>query len=986
MASNVKSINEIKIPEEYEFIQEKYLSDCKGMGLVFKHKKSGARICVISNDDNNKVFCIGFRTPAKDNTGVAHILEHSVLCGSEKYPVKDPFMELEKGSLNTFMNAITYPDKTCYPVASCNDKDFDNLMGVYLDAVFFPLIYKRPEIFRQEGWHFETEGKGSPLTVNGIVFNEMKGAFSSPESRIMRDAVRDIFPDISYRYDAGGMPESIPDLTYENFLDFHRSYYHPSNSFIYLYGDIDIESKLKMMDREYLSRFEYRYIDSEIGIQSPVGVMEKEGVYPLGKNESEEKAGFLTWTTIAGAGSEVERLIAISVILDVLFEIPGAPVKEALEAAGVGQNIGTMTDNDLKQSLIVVIAENADPEKMPEFKRILREELEKAADGGLNKNSLRAVLNRMAFAEAEADFKSTPKGLVYIMNSMSTWYYDENDPFSALNKQEIYAKLKGLIDTGYFEKVLREVFLEGESSVYTITRASKELGEEEERNFSEKLEKYRSRLTDEDIEKIISDNEALKKYHDEPSSPEALLSIPVLSREDISQAHRQVICDEDSVEGIKLYLHDFETNNIVYLSFCFDLGGIPEDKLYLLPILNRCLGSMDTKNYSYLELNNEINMHTGGFGTDVVTFPRRGNSRYYRPVLMFEAFVMKDELPNVKKYIKEYLFETRFESVKRLRDLLGEERTELKVALNGGGHSVAISSVRENVSPEFTFLSRISGLNEYRFCDKAVNYSDEEIAGLLKNIGELCGGIVGKDNMFIDVTCNRNIYGEIKGTIEEIVSSFEVTDGSCKVKDDRSGIDFECRVVRRAYTNSGTVNYVAAYGEYGDISEEMRGKMMVASQIISNEHLYENIRGKGGAYGCGFIANAYGNTAGFYSYRDPHVMETYDIYRRTVDFLENYQTSDRELLKAVIGTIGILDTPITPHTAGRYSLRYFLGGATDEMFAEHRRGIVSTTQEDIRSMAKYVKKILEADNYCVVGSEKAIEKNRESFDSVESLL
>ena len=986
MSANVKKIDEINVPKEYEFVSEQWLSDCKGMGFIFRHKKSGARLCVISNDDDNKVFCIGFRTPARDNTGVAHILEHSVLCGSKKYPVKDPFMELEKGSLNTFMNAFTYPDKTCYPVASCNDKDFENLVGVYMDAVFFPLIYDRPEIFRQEGWHFEMKSKDAPLNVNGIVYNEMKGAFSSAEARVIRTAIHDIFPDIAYQYEAGGMPEAIPDLDYESFLDFHRSYYHPSNSFIYLYGNMDIEDKMEWMDREYLSKFDYQPIDSQVGIQVPIGERNVEHFYPLGREESDENASFLTWTTIAGAGAEVERLIATAIILDVLFEIPGAPIKEALEAAGVGQSVETIVDNDLKQTLIIVMAENADPEKMPEFKRILREHLEKAASEGLNRNSLRAILNRMEFAEAEADYRNTPKGLVYIMNSMSTWYYDENDPFSALNKLEIFNKLKGLIDTGYFEKVLSEVLLEGDSNLYTITRPSRDMGEQEEKAFNEKLEKIRSEMTEEQIEKIIADEEALKKYHDEPSSQEALLTIPILTRDDISHSFRSIKHEEETVEDIKVYLHDIETNDIVYLGIYFDIAGVPEDKLYLLPMLLRCVGSMDTTHYSYLDLNNEINMHTGGISFDIKTFAKRGLGKYYRPVLYLEASVMKDELQKVIPIIREFLFETSFTSVKRFRDLLGEARTEMKSLLNGSCHSVAIGYSKAKVAPEYEYIRRIGSVQEYRFVEKAFKYSDEELSGLLREIEKLARGIIGRDNMFMDVTANRTVFTEIKDTLKNLRDSFKITDGSIQNPEDKCGIMFECRSEHKAFTNSGTVNYDVLYGCYGEISEDMRGKMNVASQLISNVHLYENVRGKGGAYGCGFIGNAYGNTAGFYSYRDPHIAETYDIYRKTIDFLKNYSTTERELLKSIIGTIGALDAPLTPRLEGKNSLKAAMGGTTDADFAAVRNGVATTTVEDIHKIAEYLERILSSDNYCVVGSEKAVGQNSDMFDSIESLM
>ena len=972
--------------ESYEVIKEQQVYDCNARGILLKHKKSGARVCILSNDDDNKVFTIGFRTPPSDSTGVAHILEHSVLCGSEKYPAKDPFKELEKGSMNTYLNAYTCPDKTIYPVASCNDRDFANLMAVYMDAVFYPNIYRRKEIFMQEGWHYQIKDKNEPITINGVVYNEMKGALSTPESRITRKAIHTIFPDNAYRYESGGSPAEIPKLSYEKFLEFHKKYYHPSNSYIYLYGNVDIDERLEWMDREYLSKFDREDIDSTVKNQKPIGTLDVTDSYPLGNDESDENATYLTWAAMAGDGADIEKMISVEVVLEVLFEISGAPVKEALVSAGVGQDISFSLYDDLQQAFVMVMAMNTEAEKMPEFKKILREELEKAAREGLNKQSLRAILNRAEFGEAEADFGNTPKGLVYIENSMDTWIYDENDPFSTLNKRKIFAELKEKIDTDYFEKVLSEVLLNSCSNVYITSVPSKTVSDEEDALLAQKLDGYKRSLSEEELDNLIKENLHLEQYQSEPSTKEELETIPMLTREDIGMQVRPIVNEKDSFGDIPVVFHDVETNNIVYLKLFFDLGGVPEDKLCLMPLLTKCIGSMDTKKRSYFDLDNEINVHTGGVGMDTLTFNRRGGSKYYRPMLFIDVRMMRDETDNVLPLIKEMLCETVFESKKRLKDLLGEERTGLKYHMNRSAHSVAILEARSHINPEYEFIKRVTGITEYKYIEKALKFSSKEYDELISELYGCVKHIIGCDNMMVDVTCSRSTYDSIRERLAGFANEIPTTDVEWKAPADHCGIMFETVPAGKAYRNSGAVNYVAMSGNFDEYPEETVGKFDVASQIVSNEYLYNNIRLKGGAYGCGFNTVINGNISFFYSYRDPHVAETLEIYRKTPDFLRNYDADEREMLKNIIGFIGLLDTPLSPYSKGMRSLRMLMAGTTEEMLLQFRKGVISTTVENIRSMADIVEKILEKSDFCAVGSGKCIEENKDLFNSTESLM
>ena len=444
----------------YEIEEQKTLGDLNAKGLVLRHKKSGARIAVISNDDENKVFMIGFRTPTENSTGVAHIIEHTVLCGSEKYPVKDPFIELAKGSLNTFLNAMTYPDKTIYPVASCNDKDFSNLMSVYMDAVFHPNIYKYEEIFKQEGWHYELEDEDSPITINGVVYNEMKGAFSSADDVLSRQILNSLFPDTCYANESGGDPEYIPDLTYEEYLNFHRRYYHPSNSYIYLYGDMDVEERLQWLDEEYLCHYEKTEPDSDIKTQKAFATpVELTKNYSISSGESEENNTYLSYNLVLGTTLDARLYQAFDILDYVLVGAPGAPIKKALTDAGIGSEISGGYDSSIKQPTFSIIAKNANASDKERFLAIIKETLEQLVKEGLNKKSLLAGINSAEFRYREADYGSSPRGLLYGIQCLESWLYDDSAAFLHLEANKVYAYLKEQVETNYFEDLIQKYFL-----------------------------------------------------------------------------------------------------------------------------------------------------------------------------------------------------------------------------------------------------------------------------------------------------------------------------------------------------------------------------------------------------------------------------------------------------------------------------------------------------------------------------------------------
>ena len=602
----------------YEVLQTEDLSDLKSKGTLLKHKKSGARVLLMENDDENKVFTIGFRTPPSDSTGVPHIMEHSVLCGSKEFPVKDPFVELVKGSLNTFLNAMTYPDKTVYPVASCNDKDFQNLMHVYMDAVFYPNIYQNDKTFRQEGWSYKLDDPDGELTISGVVYNEMKGAFSSPEGVLDRVVLNSLFPDNTYSVESGGDPEVIPELTYEQFLDFHRKYYHPSNSYIYLYGDMNMEEKLRWLDEKYLSDFENEPVDSEIHLQKPFTEM-KEVVqeYSIASEENEEDNTYLSYNKVIGTTLDEKLYLAFEILDYALLSAPGAPLKKALLDAGVGKDISGSYDNGVYQPIFSVISKNANVEQKEEFVRVIEDTLKDIVKNGINKKALRAGINYHEFRFREADFGNYPRGLMYGLQLFDSWLYDETKPFIHMQAIPTFEFLKEQVETGYFEELIQKYLLDNTHGSIVIIKPERGRTARMDKELADKLQAYKDSLSKEEIDALVKATKELEEYQEEESAPEDLAKIPVLGREDISREIAPIYNKELETSGVKLVHHEVETNGIGYTALLFDLSGIPEEKLPYISILQSVLGIINTKNYEYSELFNEINVHTGGIGTSL---------------------------------------------------------------------------------------------------------------------------------------------------------------------------------------------------------------------------------------------------------------------------------------------------------------------------------------------------------------------------------
>ncbi len=981
MPRNLKSSRELGELSAYELMVEEELKDISSLGLLLKHKKTGARVAVVTNDDNNKVFSIGFRTPPFDSTGVPHIIEHSVLCGSRAFPAKDPFIELAKGSLNTFLNAITYPDKTIYPVASCNEQDFQNLMHVYMDAVFYPNIYKKEEIFKQEGWHYELESEEAELKINGVVYNEMKGAFSSPEQQLFRTIQNALFPDTAYGVESGGDPDFIPDLSYEEFLNFHSRYYHPSNSYIYLYGDLDVTEKLEWLDREYLKDFSDEPVDSEIKYQTPFTQRRDiEAKYSLSETEEVEGNTYLSYNLSIATSLDKDLSMAFQIIEYVLLSAPGAPLKQAILDAGIGKDIISSFDGDTYQPILSIIAKNAEAEQKEEFYNLIRSTLENLVKNGLDEKSIKAAINYFEFKYREADFGQFPKGLMYGIQMLSSWLYDDNRPFLKLNSNRVFELLKSRIGTDYYTKLISQYLLNNNHLAMVTLTPQPGLTAHKEEALRQKLADYKAKLTEEEIKKIVEDTHHLKAYQDEPSLKEDVEKIPLLSREDIGKTAQPIFNEEIEIDGIPMVHHNVFTNGIAYLKLLFDLEDIPKALIPYVGLLSTVLGYIDTEHYSYLELSNEINIHTGGISSDVASFGKKGSPTEYLPTFQIDVKVLYEEMDNAFDLLKEIISFTKLGDEKRLLEIISEIKSRLQMHINSAGHSAAVDRAMSYFSEASRFNEETRGISYFKFIEGLEADFQNQKHDLIGKLKLLMNYIFRKENLIISFTSNDEGLETLNGRLLPFVEQLK-TDPV-----DKAVEHFELHRANEGFKTSGQVQYVARTGNFLNAGFAYTGALDVLKVIMSYDYLWNNIRVKGGAYGCMCGFSSISGNGYFTSYRDPNLKETNAVYEKAVDYIRSFSADERDMTKYIIGTISGLDTPRTPRSHGNVSMGAYLSGTTQEDIQKQRDEILNVTQEDIRNLADIVKAILDCENLCVIGNEKKIEQNKDMFFEVKTLI
>lgn len=965
---------------EYEILDEHRVEDVQSDGFILRHKKSGARIAILSNNDDNKVFYIGFRTPPEDETGVPHIIEHTTLCGSKKFPVKDPFIELAKGSLNTFLNAMTYPDKTVYPVASCNDQDFKNLMDVYLDAVFNPNITKYEEIFKQEGWHYELTGKDDELKINGVVYNEMKGAYSSPDEVLSSQIYRSLFPDNTYSKDSGGNPEYIPKLTYEAYLDFYHKYYHPSNSYIYLYGDMDVVERLEWLDKEYLSLYDYKKVNSEINKQPAFDEIKNvEAQYSITMDDSQENKTYLSYNRVVGDSLDEMLYQAFDVLDYALVSSPGAPVKQALIDAGIGDDVYGSYDAGILQPVFSFVAKNANASQADEFESIIENTLKEVVKTGINKEALLAGINSSEFKFREADFGQFPKGLLFGLNCLDSWLFDDMKPFIHLECLGTFAKLRKAVDTDYFEKLIQEYLLDNTHGSSVTVKPKRGLGNEREETLVKELSDYKASLSDEEIKKLIEDTEHLKKYQEEPSSDEDLRKLPMLTRADMKKNAMAFSNIEDELLDVKVVRHDIESNGIDYISFLFDAGDFAQSELGYLGFFTNALGLVSTEKYSYTDLANATNIYTGGISTGTASHPDIKDRNNF--VFKFEVKlkVLEKNLDKALELMEQMLLTSDFTDTKRLGELVAQIKARLQANLSSSGHLVAAMRSMSSFSRYALYQDELKGVAFYRSICRIEKELSESPKSVSDKLAAIAKKLFARNRMLISFTGNNEAYGNAKPSLEKVIAGFN------KMSAVGNQAEVHFNTAKEAFIDASQIQYVAKTGDFICEGYEYTGALRLLRIILSYDYLWINVRVKGGAYGCMNTFLRSGESY-FVSYRDPNLSDTLDVYDRIPEYIKSFSPDERDMTKYIIGTFSALDTPMNPEAKGSRSLSAYLEGITYEQIQKERNEILNAQPEDIRRLADLVEAVLKKDSICVIGNENMIKESAGLFENVEKLI
>lgn len=959
--------------KNYKKITSKFIEDIQSEVTVYQHNQTHARICTIENEDNNKVFSIAFRTPPMNNGGLTHILEHSVLCGSKNYPVKDPFVELLKSSLNTFLNAFTFPDKTMYPCASQNDKDFKNLMSVYMDAVFYPQIYAYEEIFMQEGWHHHILDENEPIVYNGVVYNEMKGAFSDPQQILFRNLMHSLYPDTAYGFESGGDPAYIPDLTYEEFKEFHSKYYHPSNSYIFLYGNCDMEERMNWLDEAYLSKFERIDFDTKIQYQKPFDKpVYQTGYYPLAKEASLQNKSFLSYNVAFPTTLDPKLMIASATLVDVLLNNPGAPLKQALIDAKLGADVLAAFDDGLLQPILGIIVVNADETREQEFIQLVDASLKDILEKGLDHNALRSLINYQEFKVREGKFGRMPKGLEIELSSLSSWLYDENQPFSKLENLKYYQELREDIDKGYFEKIITDYILNNPHKSYVKLCPSYTCAEEKEKALTKKLADYKASLSKDELLALIEKNKALALYQSTPSTPEEIATLPKLAIEDLTTTPEKLHCEKLS-DSFDILFSDYFTNGIDYINYSFDLTGIDGTSIQYVQLLCDLLTSLSTEKKSYFEINQFVQNYSGG--VSFLVKPYKTLSKESKVNLGISFSALEENVSVMSDLLKEVLFETKFKDYKRLYERLSELNAGLEMSVANRGHVVSLLRASSYFDETSYLTDAISGIQYIDFVHDLYQGFEEQKEELANKLENLIQSVFAKHKFLLRFTGKKEALNK---ALPVVKSFYEA------LKDTRPSWTF---AFVPNYHNEGIktqfdVNFVAKAGSY---SGSFSGAMLVLNNALSLDYLWMQVRVHGGAYGC-MLNTPVTGSIGFTSYRDPEVSRTKKVYEDVVSYIKNLNPSDEDLLKYKIGAIGGLDEVLHVSDKGSKAQSNYLQGNTYEIQTKIRKEAIAATKEDLVHLAPLFEEALSMNSLCVIGNANKIEANKELFKEVRNLI
>ncbi|ETT57653.1 peptidase M16 [Paenibacillus odorifer] len=963
----------------FQVVNEEFIREIDSAVFTMEHLKSGARLLFVQNQDDNKVFSVSFRTPPEDSTGVFHILEHSVLCGSEKYPVKEPFVELLKGSMQTFLNAFTFGDKTMYPVASRNEQDFSNLMEVYLDSVFQPNIYKQKEIFEQEGWHYELQQTEADLIYKGVVYNEMKGSYSSPFTVLMDRIKKSLYPDTIYRHSSGGDPQEIPALTYEQFLKAHSNYYHPSNSYFYLYGDVSIEEKLQFIDQEYLSRYEKNSFDTTIPLQQPTGMTELVADYPILEAETADDKTYLSLNYVIGTSTDRELNLAFDILKSMLMDSNAAPLKQALLESGLGKDAFAFYSDSMVQPLLGITLTHSNASAKDAFVELVKTTLSSLVKNGLDEKLVLAAVNSKEFELREADFSRYPKGLTYNIEVMKSWLYD-GQPSTHMLYEEVFTTIREKITDRYFEKLIEVYLLNSDHCSLVVLNPSKTIAADKEASTQRQLSEYKSSQQPDQLEQLVQSTQHLLARQGRADAAEDLQKLPSLSLQDINRsAEPQVPSHEYNLEGLKLIHHDVSTQKIAYCKFYWDTSVVAPEQIPYLVLLAEVLGQMETASYSIEELTSEIGIKTGGIHFKNEIFgAAKDTGASYQPKFTAQVKVMAGHIGESLDLLRELLYTSALDNLTKLQEIVRREASQMESVLNQKGNEIAASRLMSYFSDMGAYQEQQGGVAYYRFIRELAEKIDQQGAEVADTLKDICAVLFNKQNLIISVTGTPDLYEEFAANVAKL----DIQDRPVVNK---PKITAQGHADNEGFMSSSQVQYVVKGYDFNKLGFTYSGKMQVLKKIMSLTYLWNAVRVKGGAYGGSLMLRRDGILM-FTSYRDPNLQETLEVYDQAYRFTEGYEADADEMTKAVIGTLSMLDQPLSPSAQGRRADRYYFEQVTGAELQQERDEILSTTPEDIRQYADLLKAVTEQNYFTVVGNASKLESKKVLFGNLEELV
>ena len=974
-AGPVANFEENQVYHGFRLKEKRFVPEVNAECLYFIHEQSGAELLKIAAEDPNKLFNVAFKTLPDNSTGVPHIMEHAVLMGSKNFPVKSPFYVLLRGSLNTFLNAMTGADRTTYPVASMNHKDYFNLMHVYLDAVFFPRIYDDPRIFLQEGWHYELEDMDSDIVYKGVVFNEMKGAYSSPFREINLRTNEALFPDNAYGVCSGGYPTVIPDLTYEDFLDFHRKFYHPSNSYITLYGDADLDAELAFINREYLSHFEKSDAVIYLPMQAPFTEM-KELQKPYAVAEGSDTTGntYLNLSFVAGKGVDRDRVMAMQVLAAALVNHETAPVKRALQEAGIGSNVQAWISRR-KQNVFTIQLHNADTGDMERFRDVVFNTMQEVVANGFDREMLEGIINRTEFSLREGN--TANKGLMYMSANYFDWLFD-GDPFAGLEFEQSLDYVRQAMEKPLLEGLIEEYLLDNPHSVLLALYPEPGLESVRIARERERLATYQASLSQEELQALVQQTKDLRAFQLQEDTPEALATVPMLSLDDISPEINWYELREINLHGVPVMHYEDFTNDIVYANMYFDMRVLPEELLPYARLLSSIMRQLGTTERSYGDFDNTINIHTGGISTYLTSYLGGQSDENLLPYFVASGRAAVDKAGQLTSLITEMLTSFKLEDQERLKTLVRRHQAGVESQVINDGMGYAVRRMNSYYSRKGKFDELTNGLTYYQFVTHINSKLDEEANDLVMKLQEVARLLFNSNNMMVQVSCSESNYLQFAAALQPMAEALPASQPSMQQW------ELALNPSNEGLQSASMVQYVVQGYNFRNLGYEYDGRMRVLNQVLSREYLQTRIRIMGGAYG-GFMAlNPTGELL-MISYRDPNLKETLANYQGSVSFLEAFDADETAMTRYIIGTIAGLDRPLTASARGQVALQRHLEGVTPQALRAEREAILATTAEDIRQMRQMIADVLEKNTFCVYGNEDKIRENSELFRDMFSV-